>query len=362
MLDSLYEKALEKKDELNNKLVMDFENIKKDPNDFWVDMPIKEYKQGITISGGDGSRNWKEFMSFVVYAINAECLIYDGKNLQKVECSDIDIINPYKYVKNRLETYMSIYEIKSSLKAIKMFDVDLTLFDGSILGKLIRPSPLENKLPEWIRDEIKFKYLSKIESNLENDSNIEIISPKLFDSMEMLTENVIDSIIYLESLEHLLAIRYLLKETKNIIGISKTSTRTDYPFGSNIPDMAIFDRYSKKQGYSKPQYLEVSKNMVKRIFPVYNDFFKNLTFTIFYARFDDFKNVLKFELPYKATEDEIITLLGSLKSICTEGYPYLLKKAHNDVVLRNRDIDNISRIMGFSNLDFKTGREGLWLK
>ena len=366
MLDSLYEKALEKKDELNNKLEIDFENIKIDPGKFWVDTYIKENKTNMTFSGGDGSRNWKEFLGFVVYAINAECLVYNGKNLQKIECCDIDIINPYKYVKNRLETYMSIYEIKSSLKALSTFNVDLTLFDGSLLGKIIRPAPMENNLPDWIKNEIKLKYLKEIEESLKNNEEIMVISPKLFNSMEIFGENVVDSIIYLESLENLLAIRYLLKEAedknKNIMGISKTSTRTDYPFESNIPDMAIFDRYSKKQGYSKPQYLDVSKSMVKRIFPVYNDFFKNLTFTIFYARFDDFKNVLKFELPYKATEDEIMTLLESLKGICTEGYPYLLKKAHNDVVLRNHDIDTISRIMGFSNSNFKVGREGLWLK
>lgn len=215
MLDSLYEKALEKKKQLNNKLEIDFENIKIDPGNFWVDMQIGERKNRIVISGGDGSRNWKEFLGFVVYAINAECLIYDGTNLQKVECCDIDVINPYKYVKNRLETYMNIYEIKSSLKALKDFNVDLSLFDGSILGKLIRPSPLENTLPEWIKDEIKLKYLKNIEKTLENDPGMQIVSSKLFDSMEMFGENIVDSIIYLESLENLLAIRYLLKEAKN---------------------------------------------------------------------------------------------------------------------------------------------------
>ena len=365
MLDSLYEKALEKKDQLNNKLEIDFEKIGIDPGKYWLDQPIKERKTDITISGGDGSRNWKEFLGFVIYAINAECLIYDGIDLQKVECCDIDIINPYKYVKNRLETYMSIYEIKSSLKALKEFDVDLTLFDGSLLGKLIRPSPMENALPELVKNEIKLKYLKKVEKSLENGSDLQIISPKLFDSMGILGENIVDSIIYLESLENLLATRYLLKEAedrgKHIVAISKTSTRIDYQkdhiFSSNIPDMAIFDRFSKKQGYSTPLHLNVSDKMVKRTFPIYDKFFKDLTFTIFYARFDDFKNILKFEIPYKATEEDIIPILESLKGICAEGYPYLLKKAHNDVVLRNREMNNISRIMGFSSNEFSTGRE-----
>ncbi|MEN4006491.1 MAG: DNA double-strand break repair nuclease NurA [Methanobacteriaceae archaeon] len=363
MLDSLYEKALKKKDALYNKLKTDFENIKIDPGNFWIDMHIGERKNDIVISGGDGSRNWKEFLGFVVYAINTECLIYDGKNLQKVECCDIDVINPYKYVKNRLETYMSIYEIKSSLKALKDFNVDLTLFDGSLLGKIIRPSPMENTLPEWIKNEIRLKYLNKIEKSLENELDLQIISPKLFSSMDIFGENIVDSIIYLESLENLLTTKYLLKEAekkgKDVVSISKTSTRTDYPFNSNIPDMAIFDRFSKKQGYSKPLYLNASDRMIKRIFPIYDKYFKDLTFTIFYARFDDFKNILKFELPYRATEEDIILILESLKGICAEGYPYLLKKAHNDVVLQNRDMKNILRMMGFHDPDLKTGREML---
>lgn len=363
MLDSIYGKALEKKDELNNKLQIDFEKMKIDPSKHWIDTPIKELQSHKTISGGDGSRNWSEFLGFVVYAINAECLVYDGKELQIVECCDIDVINPYKYVKNRLETYMSILEIKSSLKALNDFNTDLTLIDGSILGKLIRPSPIENALPGWIKNEIKVKYLNEIEKCIKNNLEIQITSPKLFDSFGVFGENIVDSIIFLESLENLLATRYLLKEAaereKDIVGISKTSIRTDYNFDSNIPDMAIFDKFSKKQGYSEPIHINVSDNMVKRAFPIYDKFFKNLTFTIFYARLDDFKNILKFELPYKVNEEDIIPILESLKCICADGYPYLLKKAHNDVVLRNRDMKNISRIMGFNDSDFKTGREML---
>ena len=99
---------------------------------------------------------------------------------------------------------------------------------------------------------------------------------------------------------------------------------------------------------------------VKRIFPVYDKFFKNLTFTVFYARFEDFKNVLKFEVPYKLSQEEITSILESIKGICTDGYPYLLKKAHNEVVLKNRDINSISRIINLNEPDLRTGREMLW--
>ena len=123
-----------------------------------------------------------------------------------------------------------------------------------------------------------------------------------------------------------------MKENRKIVAISKTSSSTEY-FNSKIPDMAIFDMCSKKQGYSKPRYSDVSK--VKRDFPVKNNFLKSLEFTIFYARLEDHKNILKFELPYHATEEDIKTVETGQK-ISAEGYPLLLKKAHNDVVIRKK--------------------------
>jgi NurA-like 5'-3' nuclease len=160
--------------------------------------------------------------------------------------------------------------------------------------------------------------------------------------------------IYLENLENLMVISRLLKAGQKIVAISKTSTNNEY-FGLDIPDMALFDRNHRKQGYSKPIYPKVSTK-VKHDFPVENDFFRSITFTIFYARFEDNKNLLKFELPYEASEEEIKNLLSILKSNCTEGYPYLLKKAHNDVVIKNRDMERLLRMMGFIEKD---GREML---
>ena len=48
--------------------------------------------------------------------------------------------------------------------------------------------------------------------------------------------------------------------------------------------------------------------------------------------------------------------LKILKANSTEGYPFLLKKAHKDVVISNQDMNSLSKIIGF--LD-KSGREML---
>ncbi|MBM4241579.1 MAG: DNA double-strand break repair nuclease NurA, partial [Euryarchaeota archaeon] len=335
MLDSLYEKALRKKNKINERIVNNLENIPLNFSKCWIESNLNESKLDITIGGGDGSINKKNFLSFIFYAIDAECLIHNSLGLQKVESSDIDIISYHKYVRDRLRNYMGIFEIKNALKAFDQFDLDLFLFDGSILGNLIRPFPLETELQNEIKEEIKIKYFPKLEKELEVEE-VEIVSLKMFDSIEKdFKDYKTESMIYLENLENLLAISKLLRQERKIVAISKTSTRNDY-FDSNIPDMAIFERFNKKEGYSKPLYLDISKE-VKRDFPILNVFFRKLNFTIFYTRLEDYKNILKIELPYKANEEDIRNIIEILKGNSTEGYPYLLKKAHNDVVIRKID-------------------------
>ncbi len=71
---------------------------------------------------------------------------------------------------------------------------------------------------------------------------------------------------------------------------------------------------------------------------------------------ENHKNILKFELPYEANEEQIKHILSVIKSNSAEGYPLLLKKAHNDVVIRKVDLDRLSKIIGFME---KSGREML---
>jgi NurA-like 5'-3' nuclease len=183
---------------------------------------------------------------------------------------------------------------------------------------------------------------------------VSITSSKFSKSIENEFENKTDAMIYLEHLENLLVIGELLENRNEVVAISKTSTSNEY-FESEIPDMAIFDRHSRKEGYSTPRYLS-PKNLKREDFPVKNDFFRDFTFTIFYARLENHKNILKFELPYKADEEEIKELLTIIKSKSAEGYPLLLKKAHHDVVIRRIDLDRLSKIIGFME---KSGREML---
>ena len=57
------------------------------------------------------------------------------------------------------------------------------------------------------------------------------------------------------------------------------------------------------------------------------------------------KNVLKVELPYYVEdEDEIREIVEIIKRDSAEGYPYLLNKAHNDVIITNKHVDELLKI------------------
>lgn len=425
MLESLYTEAIKKKGTIHDK-IKEYDNPNFKVSNFWNDEEIHLCDDDLIIAAGDGSKNEKKLLSFYFYAISAESLIYN-KRLSKIESSDINTMSHGKFAKDRIRNYMGLFEVKNALKAIKTFDVDYYLYDGSLLGDLIRPSPIENEIPQSIRydildlaedklnKEIKsienhdvkiysnelghdlkddFESIQKnninkkntikntiknnININKKNDikmnsinqnnsiaNNISVNNNSITEKDSINNKDTIDESFtlenvenYLENIEKLLALANLLKYKDKIIAISKTSIANDY-FKSNIPDMAIFDKYIDNQvtGYSyPPKYSPDKDNQLKREFPVENEFFKSLIFTIFYVRLEKNKNILKIELPYKANEERIKEIIGIISKDCTDGYPYLLKKAHHDVVIKKNDIEQLSNIIGIYE---KSGREML---
>jgi len=361
MLESLYSEAIRKREIISSK-VEEYEIDDLDVSKHWKDEEISESKDNLTIAAGDGSKHEKKFLNFYFYAISAESLIYQNQ-LKKIECSNIDVIPHSKFASDRIRSYMGLFEVKNALKTIKTYDIDYYLYDGSLLGDLIRPFPIEKEIPQKIKNEIlnlAEDYLKKDIENIENYeigiSSSKIANTILNEKFEELKEY--EPIIFLEHIEKLLSLSNLLKYKKKIIAISKTSTSVDY-FKSKISDIAIFDKHSPNSGFSypakiKPIYGEMEK--LKREFPVEDSFFKSLKFTVFYVRLEKNRNILKIELPYKGNEEDIRKIIGVIKKNSLEGYPYLLKKAHQEVIIKKRDIEQLFKIFGFYE---KTGREML---
>lgn len=154
---------------------------------------------------------------------------------------------------------------------------------------------------------------------------------------------------YLENIEKLLALANLLKYKDKIIAISKTSIANEY-FKSNIPDMAIFDKYIDNQviGYSyPPKYSPDKDNQLKREFPVENEFFKSLIFTIFYVRLEKNKNILKIELPYKANEERIKEIMELFLRIVLMVILIFLKKLIMMLLLKKMILNSYLRLLAF---------------
>lgn len=352
MLDLLYTEALKKKNSINH-IADEILDKKIDIESMWNSKKISPSTTNYTLAGGDGSFNKKKFLKFIFYAVGAETLVYTpndtSSRIKTIESVEVDIMLHQYFLEDRLRNMMATFEIKTANKAFNDYNIDYYMEDGSILGDLIRPIPVEKNIPIHYKMDIMRK-IKETEFN---------ISPlKLKEEYEELIENEkIDEnslLSFLENLEHLLLLKNLLNNKEKLIAISKTSTSNDI-FHGNVPDIAIFDSFTKKEGYSKPYYKKVT-NEVKHDFLIEDSFFKELWFTIFFARLEDNKNIIKIELPYYVEENEIENILSILKSNATDGYPFLLKKAHNDVVIKNKDMASLSHIIEFID---KSGREML---
>jgi len=352
MLNSLYEKAIAKRGFIRE--VSPEKDIDSQLEYKWFDRPIGESTSNFSIAAGDGSFNKKKFLTTNFCAVGAESIIYDGE-IKKIDDSDIFDISHVTFLDELLSNYMAIYELKCALRAIKEYDADYYMFDGSILGDLQNAFPRGAKLPSKLKENLDDSLLAEFERRL-SIRKYGLVFPELLDSlklMELPKEDINKTEEYnlhLASVEKIILLKEILQFRKRIISISKTSSDNEL-FHWNIPDIAFLDKFTKKQGMTIIKYRKVHE---KAPFQYFNDFFKSLTFTVFYVRLQDNKNVLKVELPYKATKEEVFEIIRKINVLSVQGYPYLLNKAHNDVVITGR---NMKELMKIAKIYETTNRE-----
>jgi NurA-like 5'-3' nuclease len=127
----------------------------------------------------------------------------------------------------------------------------------------------------------------------------------------------------------------LVEEHENIVFISKTSDskRIFEHMDSKVGDIYFFNHISTKTGFSKP----------------YNDKNYKKPVTIVYARLSDFTPLIKLELPGEIAEQEVKGTIDRLAYGSVSGYPYVLKLAHNTVLVHDTDIERLASIYGLKN-------------
>lgn len=343
MLDITYEAFAKNRSALRNRIgalkgKKDLEKYK----DRWVSLDLEEKKA--KIGAEDGSINHKKYKSIALYAVNASAPVYNGK-ITDAHFSDVDILYPYRGIKDRLDIYRTIFEFKASLKIIDK--VDLFLVDGSIYSDLVSPRNLGAGLSRKEHGDV-LEMLPEIEESDE----VEILSKRI--ALNIKGPHKFEKIAFLEYLEYLSTLKkFIEKGADKVVGVSKTASTSS--FGEAMPDIAIFDEISTKPGYG---FAKESRKVLQKSFPVYGEFFNSYVpfFKYFYARLEKNRGVLMMELPRDIREKEIADLLCRIKSITVDGYPYLLRKAHKDVVISNRDIERFAVSLGIKEL---TGREAL---
>jgi hypothetical protein len=353
MLNSLYEKAIAKRG-----LNFDIEptaDIESQLEHKWFNRTTGESLDDFSIAAGDGSFNKKKFLTTNFCAVGAESIIYDGE-IKKIDDSDIFDIPHVSFLDELLSNYMAIYELKCALRALKDYHVDYYMIDGSILGDLQNAFPRGAKLPSKIKENLDDSLIEEFRSRLKVRP-YGLLFPSIRDDFKLVelpkkddTNILNETNLHLASIEKIILLREILEFRKRLISISKTSSDNDL-FHWNIPDIAFLDKFTKKQGMTIIKYRTVYE---KAAFPYFNDFFKKLTFTVFYVRFQDNKNVLKVELPYRATKDEVFEIIRKINVLSVQGYPYLLNKAHNDVVITDR---NMKELMKIAKIYETTNRE-----
>ncbi|WP_457555844.1 DNA double-strand break repair nuclease NurA [Candidatus Pyrohabitans sp.] len=289
-----------------------------------------------TAAGVDGSSNCIRYKSLLLYAVNAVAVSYDG-SMREQGCADVDFLIPYKYPSERVDLYRSTMELKVALSAAD--DVELLLLDGSLHSALTAPK-------QWWRfmEEDKVEEVMSYLPVLEENRGMELLAKRLGSRLDA------EQVMLLEYLEYLVAIQKLIERgVHSLVAVAKTST--DSSFNRGIPDMAVLEEITSGPGYSIPR-----DRMIKMHYPIYDDFFRSLVFTRFYARLERGKDMLMIELPREVGDEEIRKLLSRLRHLSVEGYPYLLKRAHRRVVISNREIERIATSLGIGE---KTGREVL---
>ncbi|MEE8167964.1 MAG: DNA double-strand break repair nuclease NurA [Candidatus Hydrothermarchaeales archaeon] len=344
MLDTTYEVLAKKREALKAKAegllhLEDADELRK----MWRSTEFQEQK--VTIGAEDGSINYRCYKSFVLYAVNALALVYDG-NIREFEGSDVDLLHPYR-VEQRLALYRSIFELKTSLQALDTSE--LFLIDGSLSSDLGTPKDFDFELNAKEKEEV-LSLLPELEKHA-GEIGVAIAAHGF---AEQFKEKKHEKLAFLEYLEYLFCLERLFeKGMGKLVGVSKTSSKTSLM--GELPDMAVFEKLVKESGYSEPLQEPLVSKLFRK-FPAYDEFFNSLVFTSFYARLEDGKGVLLIEIPREVGEGEVVQILEKIRSTSVEGYPYLLRKAHRKVVISNKDIQGIFNSLG---LLAKTGREVL---
>jgi len=327
---------------------------------FWVpfsDSSLEE-PEG-TLSAVDGSRNYKAFVGFLVYAVAATALFYRNGRLSDdyFHLPFVGVLKPEEFSDARLRILMGILELRAALSAGRKSDY--LLIDGSFLGTVLRPTVFLHDPDPRLREEVERLFLEERPSLPPQDG--EIISAELYKKVFSLTTQPQEAAAaagYLEYLEYLSAAAELYGSCRQkLVAVAKRSNSRDYSLHPLLPDAAVLNHLPLPPGYSLPKLKRGIEGADKFKFP---DLFnkkggplRNLELNTFFLKLSPSGQVLKVETGLEP--EEAVRVLRAY-SYEDRGYPIPLEHAHHSVKI-NKDV--MERIVQELQIDAFTGREGL---
>ncbi|RLE98772.1 MAG: hypothetical protein DRJ96_00095 [Thermoprotei archaeon] len=298
--------------------------------------------------GVDGSRNMILYRGYALYAVAAESVLARHGRVEVCRrAADVDILIPYWLPEERIRLYMSILELRLALKALRDLKGCVVVLDGSLISMLVRPwkyggaahiKYLDTSAHERILDSVKRGELC-------------VASKEIVEEMVEERREVREEALAVEYLEYLTLMYEVLREQEGeVAAIAKQSEA--HGLAGGLPDVALYEHYTRGPGYAPGG--EVALARLKGSLPAYWEFFRGLKLTVAYVRLERGGPVLRLETTRK---EDLPSILKCLSRYSVGGYPYFMAKAHRDVVISNRDMESLARILGLYGM--RTGREVL---
>ena len=129
-----------------------------------------------------------------------------------------------------------------------------------------------------------------------------------------------------------------INECKNIFYIAKNSTSNE-TFKEKMGDIAYYDHATDSPGFSK---LRIDDRFYRPDWGI-----DKISYT--FVRIPGTRGCFKLELYGTGhTEEEIKQLIDKISFNCVKGYPYVLKQAHNNCVIKNSFMRKIQKLIGIT--------------
>ncbi len=353
MLNELLTKVIQDKDYLLSQFENYYENTSEESiTQKWTNYNFTKYSPTENVIAVDSSINSENFITQTVYALNSQAIYSDIQPGTESLSKKYDL----EIMPNSIESYnsifakqMNIFELKTILNSLHTKpDVKYLLLDGDFFSILNHVASIVNT--SLRNNDFVASYTKKIVEKEKNNFNLEV--PKITSIIKDIPPNInialTEIILYFQMIEQLCILKTILENySHKIISISKTSrTKTLYE-NEYFSDLALITKYCKNSGYSDATLIDdtrfrayINHTIQYGQYPIYNDFFKNLNFTNRFVKLTDNGSVLKVQLAYNATESDFKEVLEDLHSYSLEntGYPYLLKRVHDEVKITNKDM------------------------